>query len=47
MHVIFGMMASHVTAQHADTPITVPAVETYTGQKNAPVSLSALRLLTN
>ena len=27
-----GMMASLVTAQHADTPITAPSVEMYTGQ---------------
>ena len=47
MHVIIGMMASHVTAQHADTPITAPSVETYIGQKTAPVSVSTLRLSTN
>ena len=47
MHVIVGMMASLVTAQHADTSITAPSVEIYTWQKTAPVSLSALRLLTN
>ena len=35
MHVIVGMMASHVTVQHVDTPITAPPVETYTGQKSA------------
>ena len=46
-HVTVGMMASLVTAQHADTPITAPSVEIYTGQKTAPISLSALRLLTN
>ena len=47
MHVTVGMMASLVTAQHADTPITAPSVEIYTGQKTAPVSLRALSLLTN
>ena len=36
MHVIIVIMASHVTAQHADTPITAPSVKTYIGQKTAP-----------
>ena len=47
MHVIIVVMASHVTAQHAHMPITALSVETYIGQKTAPVSLSTLRLLTN
>ena len=32
MLVIVGMMASHVIAQHVDTSITAPSVESYIGQ---------------